>query len=167
MIWWKLSRNWAKDQLAWSWQRARQRLTEHRGRWELAPRSPGLPGSGARAWPRHLHRWFLTLTFLLSMALCFLVHGMRSWLSILLPLAPLGAQQRLGVVWGISIQPAGRASPGRVKDPKHKARSSTGTTPLAMLVWFLPKLADPIHGARHMSVTPRHEPCAWPSLSSL
>lgn len=85
----------------------------------------------------------------------------------LAPPRPSGFSAEAGGCLG-NLHPSSRQGKSwQGEGPKHRARSSTGTTPLAMLVWFLPKLADPIHGARHMSVTPRHEPCAWPTLASL
>ena len=82
------------------------------------------------------------------------------------PPHPSGCSAEAGGCAGLSIQAAGRASPGGVTDPKCWAGSSMGTAPLATLVWLMPKLADPIHGASHTSAIPMHEPHRWPTLAA-
>lgn len=101
-----------------------------------------------------------------------LPHAWHSWHEelaehLLPPPRPSGCSAEAGDCAGLSIQAAGRASPGGVIDTKHWAGSSMGTAPLTSQVWLMPKLADPIHGASHTSATPRHEPHTWPTLATL
>lgn len=62
----------------------------------------------------------------------------------------------------VPVVPARTASPGGVMDPKSWAGSSTGTAPLAALVWLTPELMEPIHGAGtllpHPGTSLRHGP---------